>query len=283
VGTVSEPRALRALVVGAVSCDLTAGEDGREAGRPGGVVVHAGRALARLGVITRVVTRVRRDDAARLLAPLESEGVAVLALPSAETTTYVNDYAGPVDRHELRAASDPIRPEDVAAAWREADLVQLGPLHGTDVLAETAAVLRGFRGLDLQGLVRATPRGGVQLAPFLAHVEVAQASEHELPAVLAGEPLERFVARHALREMIVTRGARGATIIVSGRAHDVAAYPVAGGTAVGAGDVFLAVYLLLRVRGADPLAAADGAARLTALRIAHGEVPRDAKATLGAT
>jgi sugar/nucleoside kinase (ribokinase family) len=46
---------------------------------------------------------------------------------------------------------------------------------------------------------------------------------------------------------------------------------------VGAGDVFLAAYLLLRVRGRGPLEAARGAARVAALKVAHGEVPRDVR------
>src|SRR5262245_44734012 len=78
-----------ALVLGAITRDL-------EAGQPavaGGVVPYAGRAFAALGARTRVVTRVRDADAAELLAPLRAAGVDVHALPSAETTTYANDYS----------------------------------------------------------------------------------------------------------------------------------------------------------------------------------------------
>jgi sugar/nucleoside kinase (ribokinase family) len=273
------------LVVGAVTRDLDL-RDERAAAVPGGVVVHAGTALARLGARVRIVTRVRPDDQAALLAPLVAEGVEVRALPSAATTTYANDYAGRATRHELRATSDPIGPDDVPADWRVADVVQLGPLHPADDAPETAAALRGLRGLDVQGLVRWPEPGGTRLGPnsrlpaFLACADVVQASEEELAPVLDGESLDRFVARHGVRELVVTRGARGATVVASGRTHDVAAVPAPGGVRVGAGDVHLAVYLLLRVRGRDPVRAARGAAAVVARRMAGGAVPRDALATL---
>jgi sugar/nucleoside kinase (ribokinase family) len=268
----------RALVIGAVSRDL--GPEGGATGRPGGVVVHAGCALARLGAATRVVTRVHPDDAATLLAPLAAEGVAVAALPSRHTTTYVNDYAGAVDAHVLREASDPIGPDDVPPAWRTADLVQLGPLHSDDVLPETAALLAGLRGLDVQGLVRkrGTPalRASASLALLLPHVDVVKASEPELLAMLDGDSVERFVARHAVRELLVTRGAAGVTVMTAARRVEVPAVPARGTARVGAGDVFLATYLLQRARGDDPVTAARAAAHVAALKIEHGTVPADA-------
>lgn len=273
---------VRALVVGAVSRDLELADEAGGAARAGGVVIHAGAALARLGARTRVVTRLRPEDAPLLLAGLAAEGVETLALPSRDTTTYANDYSGPVDRHELRATSDPIAPEDLPPSWRDADLVQLGPLHRADIRPETAAALGGFKGLDVQGLVRVHGPGGTRLEPypdlarFLAHVDVVQASEHELSAVLAGDSLARFVARHAVREMIITRGARGATVVTRDGTTDVSADPVPDGAKAGAGDVFLAAYLCLRVRGRGPLEAAAGAARVSALKVASGEVPRRA-------
>jgi fructokinase len=272
-------RRIHALVVGATSRDLGPGDDVRDPGCPGGVVVHAGLALARLGACTRVVTRLEPGDVAALLAPLESEGVAVAVGPSRATTTYRNDYAGPVDRHELLVESDPIVPADVPAAWRHADLVQLGPLHPRDVLPETAAVLRGLRGLDVQGLVRA-PAGmppsplDTALTPFADHVDVVQMSETDLPALLDGRSPESVRRHYGIPELIVTRGARGATVTTGAGTWEIAGVPVAGGSLVGAGDVFLAAYLFARVAGHEPAAAGAFAARTSAAKIARGRVPR---------
>ena len=266
-----------ALVVGAVSRDFIAGEH-RPA--PGGVVFHAGSALARLDARVRAVTRVHPADREALLGPLQAEQVEILALPSRATTSYRLDYSGSVDAHELGASSDPIGPDDIPEAWRSADLVHLGPLHSADLHPEVAAVLRGFIGLDVQGLVRVADARGTRveaspaLASFLAHVDVLKASEHELPALLGGESVESFRRRHGIAELLVTRGARGATLLTAEDEWHVPALQTAGTATVGAGDVFLAAYLLLRVSGREPLRAAREASGITALKIRHGQVPK---------
>ena len=270
----AEPRT--ALVVGAVSRDFIAGHDGPV---PGGVVFHAGSALARLQAQVRVVTRVRGDDASALLGPLDAEQVETLALPSRETTTYRLDYRGPVDSHELVAESDPIGPGDIPETWRRADLVHLGPLHRRDLLPEVPAVLEGFVGLDVQGLVRVAGAGGSRvsefpgLPAFLANVDVLKASDHELPALLAGDTAEAFRSRYGVPELLVTRGDRGATLFTCHGERQVPVTPTTGTEIVGAGDVFLATYLLLRVSGWEPLCSAQDAGAVTALKVRHGQVP----------
>ncbi len=247
---------------------------------PGGVVHYAGLAFARLGAQTRVVTRAAAADQSGLLAPLRAAGVVVRCLPSACTTCYANDYSGEVDRHRLLSVSDQIRAEDVPADWRAAACVQLGPLHREDLHPDVAAECRGLRGLDVQGLVRLQTEHATRLAPhpelprYLEHVDVLQASETELPALLDGDTLERFVRRFDVREMLITRGIRGATVIAGGHEKHVSAAPVQGGFKIGAGDVFLAAYLFLRARGGhDPVEAGQAAAAICGARIRTGEVP----------
>jgi sugar/nucleoside kinase (ribokinase family) len=117
-------------------------------------------------------------------------------------------------------------------------------------------------------------RACAALPAFLPHVDVVQASEPELDPMLAGDTIPRFMARHAVRELLITRGARGVTVLLAdGASHDVPT-PVTHGTAkVGAGDVFLAAYLLERAGGTHPLAAARTAAHAAALKIERGELP----------
>jgi sugar/nucleoside kinase (ribokinase family) len=268
-----------ALVVGSVTRDLEDRGGGvRE--RPGGVVHYAGLALLRLGARVRVVTRLNPNDA-DLVAPLRREGAEIRALESRFTTTYRNDYSGPVDHHELLKTSDPIAAKDVPEEWRRADLIQLGPLHRQDLEPEVVGCVSGLVGLDLQGLVRRQARGGVELAPnpklgdFLARVQVVHANDSEVEAAGAGEPLIRFVEHHGVREMIVTHGPRGARILAEGRSVEIPARPTAGHHLVGAGDVFLATYLYLRSAGQLPEDAAAGAVEVCTLRIEHGEIPRD--------
>jgi len=268
-----------ALVVGAVTLDRSADAD-EDGARPGGVVHYGGVALARLGARTRVVTSLAPADAARLLGPLHAESIETAARESRATTTYRNDYSGPEDRHELVASSDPIRASDVPAGWLDSELVQLGPLHREDVLPEVAAALRGYKGLDVQGLVREARPEGTRLAPcpdlrhFLPHVHVVKASEAELAAVLDGDTLERFARRHAIREMLVTRGARGVHVLSARGAWDLPAPLVHARFKVGAGDVFLAAYLFFRVRELGPVESAEAATRVCAAKLEQGEVPK---------
>ncbi len=261
--------------MGAISRDLIVGGGSAAESRAGGGVHHGGLALARLGSSVRAVTRVRLEDEGALLAPLRAEGVEVLALPSHATTTYLNDYSGDKDRHELNAVSDPIAPDDVPSEWREADLVQLSPLHRNDIVPETAAALHGLKGLDVQGLLREPGLAGMRALPrMLAHVDVVQVSESDLPALLGDESLGGFVRRFNVEEMIVTRGSKGATIIAARESTEVPTRRVEDGDPVGAGDVFLASYLLLRVSGRGPIEAARGATRACSAKLEQGMIPR---------
>ena len=267
-----------ALLLGSTSRDLDLATP-EAPPRPGGSVLYAALALARLGVTTRVVTRVASADADLLLAPLRAAGVSVHALPSTHTTTYANDYRAAVDHHELRAVSDPLSASDVPTAWRDADVVQLGPLHHDDLRAGIATGVRGFRGLDLQGLVRVPAGTGAarvapDLAVQLAGIDVLQASEPDLPIAAGDASPDAFRRRHAVGELVLTRGARGATIHTDTGIVDVPGAPaVERRFPVGAGDVFLAIYLLARRWGMAVAEAGLIAAGAAAAQVAVGMVP----------
>ncbi len=267
----SEP--LTALVVGSVSRDL---ESGRE--RPGGVVHYAGLALTQLGIVTRVVTRVAREDDTELLAPLRAAGAAVCALPSRATTVCRNDYAAAVDRHELCAVSDPIAVSDLPPDWLDSHVVQLGPLHRDDLHPGMGAQLSGWVGLDLQGLARERSAAGTRLAAldalplYTRGVGVIKASEEELSALAGPRGADRFRRDLGADELIVTRGASGATLVTQDGRLDLPAHPARRRFPTGAGDVFLAAYLLGRARGAKPPDAAQLALRVSAEQVERGEV-----------
>ncbi|MBW2281061.1 MAG: hypothetical protein JRG76_11955 [Deltaproteobacteria bacterium] len=265
--------AITALVLGAVTRDVVRAASGEERERPGGVATWAGTALARLGARVRIVTRLRPADYDALLGPLRAEGAEIRALPSRHTTTYALDYSGDSDVHELRATSDPIGAGDVPESWRDADLIHLGPLHQRDVDPSALESLRGFAGLDVQGLVR-EPGDREALPALLARADVVQVSEEELPALVGDEPLERFARRFALSEVLVTHGARGVTVLTPEARRELPAAPSSGRHRIGAGDVFLACYLLQRVHRADPVTAASWAARACAEKVDRGQIPK---------
>ncbi len=265
-----------ALVMGAISADIEPGGPTV----PGGVVHHAGIALARLGVQTRVVTSARPEDADELLGPLRAEGVEIRLQPSRFTTVYENDYSGSRDAHELRAISDPVRIEEIPEEWRSADLIHLGPLHRGDLPQGVACALEGLVGMDLQGLVRERTPAGTRLsafnrlAEFLEGVPIAKVSEEELPFVLDGEPVDAFLKRYDISELLVTRGARGASVITPQKNIAVPAVRAEQRHPVGAGDVFLSAYLCARIRGLAPVLAARLASHVSAKKVEAGEVPK---------
>lgn len=270
---------LRALVVGAVTWDYDLDRSRRDP-TPGGVVTFAGRVLARLGVRTRVVTRVAAADAA-VLEPLRAAGVQVLALPSSRTTTYANRYGPEGDRHELRERSDPIVSGDVPREWlRDAHLVQAGPLHPDDVDPGALAGAPGLVGVDLQGVRRDPSLGGVQVADsvraWCGVAAVVQASAADAPTLFDASSPRAIRSAYGIAELLITRGAQGATLATAAGVAEIAPEPVEGGDPRGAGDTFLAVYLAGRALGGTPVAAAGAAARLTAQAIATGAVPTGA-------
>jgi 1D-myo-inositol 3-kinase len=279
----SASRELTALVLGAVTRDVDPGG----ATAPGGVVHYAGLAFAALGARTRVVTRARPEDAAELTAQLRAARVETRAWPSAETTTYANDYSGSEDLHELLAASDPITPADLPEAWRHADAIHLGPLHRRDLAPETVAVLRGRVGIDLQGLARLSSPTGTRLAPnpalkdFLVQVAVAKAAEEEIAVLLEGRTLDEFRRAFGIAELLVTRGARGALLATRNGVEDIAAVPARKRFPTGAGDVFLAAYLYARACEREPRAAGEFAARASAAQIERGAVPGELALAVG--
>jgi sugar/nucleoside kinase (ribokinase family) len=270
-----------AIVLGALTRDLERDPSQpsvRQRAVPGGVVHYAGLALAALGATTRVVTRVKPDDARALLAPLEEAGVDVCALPSRATTTYANDYGGAEDQHELLATSDPLGADDVPPAWRKADVIQIGPLHRRDVLPEVLGSLSGLIGIDVQGLVRLADGRRTRLAPnpelkdFLPRVAVAKASEQELEVAREGRSIEAFRREFGIGELLVTRGARGALLVTRSGVRDVPAPRVARRFPIGAGDVFLGAYLFARAHACGPLEAARFATRISAAKVARGTI-----------
>jgi len=272
--------AISALVLGAITRDIIVAASGEEVERVGGVVTHAGTALARLGAAARIITRIHADDEGPLVGPLREEGIEVLALPSRATTTYALDYSGDVDVHELRAQSDPISVGDIPEDWREASVIHVGPLHRRDIDPGVMASLHGLIGLDIQGLLREPTPDGTRLAPFadmphfVEHSDVIQASSDELEVVVGRDGAERFARRFDVRELIITRGRRGSVVITREKTEEIAAPTSSGRYPVGAGDVHLASYLLLRARGSGPREAAEGAARICAAKIDSGQVPK---------
>lgn len=121
---------------------------------------------------------------------------------------------------------------------------------GTEFSLDKIPTDAGFIALDVQGYAR-SPAGREQLAASARSFDCVKATEAEVSLLD-----QAFVARQKQREFIVTRGSRGATVWAQGVAHDIPVRAVKVSNPLGAGDRFLAAYVVGRLRGLLPPSAA---------------------------
>lgn len=218
--------------------------------RIGGPPWHAARALRALGVDARLVTKCGERDAIDFTRRLETLGLPFDLVVGGETTAFSFSY----DEDGVRAMAV----DAVGDPWHEDELrlsgiewLYVAPLLRGEIdvgwVAEERRVL-----LDGHGLVRVPEPGPLRLdgdfdREALRHVSMLKLADEE--AAVAGDV--------DVPEMIVTHGARGATV----NGVLVEAEPV-DRDPTGAGDMFGAAYLVSRSEGADPVDAARRAAAL---------------------
>jgi len=252
-------------VVGNLSLDRV---DGGEP-QPGGAPFHAARALRVLGRPALVAVKAADADRRLLLPPLVRLGLPVLWRGGSSTATFAFSYDG--DRRVMLV-------EELGPSWTADDLrglervewVHVGALARSDFPAETlAALARGRRkvALDGQGLVRPDRPGPLVLdadydPEVLRHVSVLKLADDEA-ATLVGDPTEDALRSLGVPEVLVTLGSRGSLVLADGKLEPVPARPV-DGDPTGAGDAFLAAYLVSRSAGHAPVASARRATGVVA-------------------
>jgi sugar/nucleoside kinase (ribokinase family) len=193
-------------------------------------------------------------------------GTPVRYVPGTSTAAFSFQYHG--DRRAMRV-------ESLGDVWLPGDLPALptvrwahvAPLaRGEFPLATLAALARRCRvSLDGQGLVRVPEVGALRLdddfdREILRHVWVLKLAEEE--AEVLGDP-----AALGVREVIVTRGSRGATLHL-GRSSEHVPARAASGDPTGAGDAFAAAYVVARNAGFAPGGAARRATAVVASLLA---------------
>jgi sugar/nucleoside kinase (ribokinase family) len=215
-----------------------------------------------LRVPARVVARCAAVDRDALLPPVVRLGTPVRYVPGTSTAAFSFHYVG--DRREMRveALGDVWHPSDLPAlpTVRWAHVAPLA--RGEFPLGTIAALARRCRiSLDGQGLVRVPELGPLRLdADFdreiLRHVWVLKLAEEE--AEVLGDP-----AALGVREVLVTRGSRGATLHFGGTSEEVPARAFPGDP-TGAGDAFATAYVVARNAGFAPAGAARRATAVVA-------------------
>ncbi|MFG2025740.1 sugar kinase [Streptomyces sp. NPDC048825] len=233
--------------------------------------------LARLGHRVRWAGRVGADElGALVLRTLRAEGIdtehavtddtgrptgLLLTEPRLGTLTRVSYY-------RAGSAGSAVSPADVLPALASGTRVlhltgitpALGPSAAEAVLAAaTTARDAGITvclDVNYRSRLWTSDHARTTLRPMLAHTDLLIASEDELPLVLerpgAGESeAVHSVLAAGVGEVVIKRGARGATSFTADGATDCAARPVDAVDLVGAGDAFVAGYLSGLLNGAD--------------------------------
>ena len=227
--------------------------------RLGGVVAYAGLTFRRHGLATTAVTNVARSDG-RLLDLLRNHGIEFVVGETATTTRFVNRLEGDARRQEMPAQASPIMAKQALAILDAADHIHLGPLHPGDLgpdLYPLVGKSRATVSLDIQGCVRQIVGGRVIekasdiLSDALHSSDYVKADRGEYDLML--DALEMDVAalmdEFSLREVLVTQGMDGGFVVErSGNVTPYAAVQVlTAADSTGAGDVFMAAYLIFRL------------------------------------
>lgn len=256
-------RAPSVLIAGAATRDHFADEQ-----RPGGAVLYAARAAAALGVRARILTIA--DPDARLEALDGHDGTVA---NSAGTLTFVHMFAAEGGERLLRVLA---RPERALSATDlpgshtgEDDLLVLAPLLPDDLdLASFAGVRARRRALLAQGLLREVGADGLVSHADAPPPALRAAVDARTSVFLSEEETARWDASalaslaESAERVVVTRGARGATILRGGTRIETSAHPAEAVDSTGCGDVFSVAYMIALVMGADDARAAAIGAEL---------------------
>ncbi|MFI1921603.1 MULTISPECIES: sugar kinase [unclassified Streptomyces] len=233
--------------------------------------------LARLGHRVRWAGRVGADElGALVLRTLRAEGIdtshvvtddtgrptgLLLTEPRLGTLTRVSYY-------RAGSAGSAVAPDDVLPALppgaRVLHLTGITPALGPSAAEAVLAAAKTAResgvtvclDVNYRSRLWTSDRARTALRPMLDHTDLLIASEDELPLVQEVPGAGESEAVHAVlaagvTEVVVKRGARGATVFTADGATDRAALEVDAVDLVGAGDAFVAGYLSGLLDGAD--------------------------------
>ncbi len=257
-------RAPSVLIAGAVTWDDFGAEQ-----RPGGAVLYAARAAAALGLRARILALAGADAH---LDALEGHDVTVGESP--RTLRFVHMFSPEAPpRRELRVVARPGRAlsaSDLPAAPEDdLDLLVLAPLLPDDIdLGSFARVRARRRALLAQGLLREVGADGLVTHASEPPTRLLDAVDGRTSVFLSEDEIVRWDASAlaslaaSAERVVVTRGARGATILRGGTRIETPAQQAESVDSTGCGDVYSVAYMIALASGADDAQAAAIGAEL---------------------
>jgi sugar/nucleoside kinase (ribokinase family) len=225
----------------------------------GGVTTYSGITYARHGIDTLAVSNISRKNP-EIIARLQKEKIAVLNGRTEHTTHFINHINNEGRRQRLPLRAQPISSTQIANILKSARTVHLGPLHPADVDMEAIRLLNdpGLNViLDVQGYVRSVkdrivyPIVSDKLSDALMAAKIIKANKVEYDAILDFYQVDliELMSRFKIEEFIVTLREKGG--FVQKRSGDKIHYAADEIRSLedptGAGDVFLAAYIVGRI------------------------------------
>lgn len=261
------------LVVGHITLDVVA-----EGFMPGGTAFYAAIAAAQLGRRVAVLTRGAPRQAKQVLSGL----VRMVDLPSNNTTTFENRYVNGLRTQRILSLAQPIQISDIPDQWKKCPVVLLAPV-ADEVDSSMASIFSSsILGLSPQGWMRRVEGPeAVRSKPWvedqvIEKAHVVAVSEFDLPK----RRLPRAWLRRHTGILILTHGSRDSMAHWNGQWFRIPIFPANEEDPTGAGDVFIATYLVRYSETRDHLAACLYASCAASLKVeakgATGIPTRDA-------
>ncbi|MBW2432346.1 MAG: hypothetical protein JRF36_02000 [Deltaproteobacteria bacterium] len=225
----------------------------------GGVTLYSGATYSRHGISTRAITNIAGRDS-RLIERLENQRIFVCSGRTSQTTHFINDIRTHKRSQKIPARAASISRRQICDHIHNVHVLHLGPLHPDDIDVRAIHALKSLDLkiiLDIQGLVRKVVNGNVypavspQLGDTLSVSQIVKANKHEYETMLAffQSDLVTLMRKFGIHEFIVTAGAAGGFVQEATAAaipYDAAAAKFEGDP-TGAGDIFLAAYVVARL------------------------------------
>lgn len=216
---------------------------------PGGPALYSARTAHALGARVTLVTALRRGYDTSVL-----EGIDLRSCPTANAPRYANTYDAAGSRSQLLLDEGPALDVTAVGPLAPAAAVIIAPAyHEFSAIPALAAPivavsLQGIlRAADEQGRVHAAPDALARTAPFAMPGAYLFLSEEDTP--LATPLARHFAARGTT--VFVTRGYRGAVCFQGAIETHFAAVPARATDPTGAGDCFLAAFVVRLCETAD--------------------------------
>lgn len=256
--------------------------------KAGGVTLYSGTTYSRHGIKTLAITNIA-DRNPQIIDRLRKQRILVYNGQTRQTTHFINDIRTGNRRLKNPQCATPISRRQILDHVKDVRFVHLGPLHPKDIVIGAIKFLKELELdviLDIQGLVRGVANENVypavsqHLSDALSVSQIVKANNHEYTVMLNyfQTDLAALMRRFKIREFIVTAGAGGGFV----KEPTAEAIPYAAATvtfkgdSTGAGDIFLAAYVVAHLFRRQPIAdACKYAAKLAGRQIEGNYIKKD--------